>query len=219
MDKFNELYDQYALYKEKANEEELDFTTDLLRYGITEDYYHKVEKATELMNRFYDTKLANSTIRSAVEYRLNDYHAENLKFCLLIDVSRCYDGLNHPTTFTTPEGIALLMLLDKIIGNKDIMSYRQLEAVSPATLSLIDLVPYICECSEQLGSRYSLFLSGIFEKKAPAVDSLYRRLMYKFCKAIAEVDGEISVSEEEWLREIALLNDDDSNNDIDISDF
>jgi hypothetical protein len=219
MDKFNELYDQYALYKEKANEEELDFTTDLLRYGITEDYYHKVEKATELMNRFYDTKLANSTIRSAVEYRLNDYHAENLKFCLLIDVLRCYDGLNHPTTFTTPEGIALLMLLDKIIGNKDIMSYRQLEAVSPATLSLIDLVPYICECSEQLGSRYSLFLSGIFEKKAPAVDSLYRRLMYKFCKAIAEVDGEISVSEEEWLREIALLNDDDSNNDIDISDF
>lgn len=219
MDKFNELYDQYALYKEKANEEELDFTTDLLRYGITEDYYHKVEKATELMNSFYDTKLANSTIRSAVEYRLNDYHAENLKFCLLIDVLRCYDGLNHPTTFTTPEGIALLMLLDKIIGNKDIMSYRQLEAVSPATLSLIDLVPYICECSEQLGSRYSLFLSGIFEKKAPAVDSLYRRLMYKFCKAIAEVDGEISVSEEEWLREIALLNDDDSNNDIDISDF
>ena len=91
--------------------------------------------------------------------------------------------------------------------------------VSPATLSLIDLVPYINECSEHLDSRYSLFLSGIFEKKAPAVDGLYRRVMYKLCKAIAEVDGEISVSEEEWLREIALLNDDDSNNDIDISDF
>ena len=219
MDKFNELYDQYALYKEKLNEEDTDFTTDLQRYGITSDYYHKVEKATELMTRFYDSKLANSTIRSAVEYRLNDYHAENLKFCLLIDVLRCYDGLNHPTTFTTPEGIALLMLLDKIIGNKDIMSYRQLETVRPATLSLIDIVPYISECSEQLGSRYSLFLSGIFKKKAPAVDSLYRRLMYNLCKTIAEVDGVISVSEEEWLREIALLNDDDSNNDIDISDF
>jgi hypothetical protein len=219
MDKFNELYDQYALYKEKLNEEDTDFTTDLQRYGITSDYYHKVEKATELMTRFYDSKLANSTIRSAVEYRLNDYHAENLKFCLLIDVLRCYDGLNHPTTFTTPEGIALLMLLDKIIGNKDIMSYGQLEAVSPATLSLIDLVPYISECSEQLGSRYSLFLSGIFEKKAPAVDGLYRRLIYNLCKTIAEVDGEISLSEEEWLREIALLNDDDPDNDIDISGF
>jgi hypothetical protein len=37
------------------------------------------------------------------------------------------------------------------------------------------------------------------------------------CKAIAEVDGEISEAEEEWLNEIALLNDDDSNNDVDIS--
>ena len=219
MDKFNELYDQYALYKKKVNEEYSEFTTDLLRYGITADYYHKVERVTELLNRFYDAKLLILYFCGAVEYKLNDCHAENLKFCLIIDVLRCYDGLNHPTTFTTPEGIALLMLLDKLIGNKEIMSYRRLEMVSPATLSLIDLVPYINECSEQLGSRYSLFLSGIFEKKAPAVDGLYRRLMYKFCKAIAEVDGEISVSEEEWLREIALLNDDDSNNDIDISDF
>lgn len=219
MEKFNELYDQYALYKEKAEEADSEFTTDLLRYGITEDYFHKVVRATELMNKFYEAKLANSIIRSAVEYRLNDYHAENVKFCLLIDVLRCYDGLNHPTTFTTPEGIALMMLLDKIIGNNDIISYGQLETVSPATLSLIDLVPYISECSEQLGSRYSLFLSGIFEKKAPAVDRLYRRLMYNLCKTIAEVDGEISVSEEEWLREIALLNDDDPDNDIDISGF
>ena len=191
----------------------------MLRYGITEDYFHKVDKATELMKKFYEAKLANSAIRSAVEYRLNDYHAENVKFCLLIDVLRCYDGLNHPTTFTTPEGIALMMLLDKIIGNKEILSYGHLETVSSATLSLIDLVPYISECSEQLGSRYSLFLSGIFEKKAPAVDRLYRRLMYNLCKTIAEVDGEISVSEEEWLREIALLNDDDPDNDIDISGF
>ena len=219
MDKFSDLYDQYALYKEKVEETDSEFTTDLLRYGITEDYFHKVVRATELMNKFYEAKLANSTIRSAVEYRLNDYHAENVKFCLLIDVLRCYDGLNHPTTFTTPEGIALMMLLDKIIGNNDIISYGQLETVSPATLSLIDLVPYISECSEQLGSRYSLFLSGIFEKKAPAVDRLYRRLMYNLCKTIAEVDGEISGSEEEWLREIALLNDDDPDNDIDISGF
>ena len=219
MDKFSDLYDQYALYKEKVQEDDSEFTTDLLRYGITADYFHKVEKATEMMNKFYETKLANSTIRSAVEYRLNDYHAENLKFCLLIDVLRCYDGLNHPTTFTTPEGIALMILLDKIIGNKDIMTYSQLEAVSPSTLSLIDLVPYISECSEQIGSRYSLFLSSIFEKKAPAVDRLYRRLMYNLCKTIAEVDGDISFSEEEWLREIALLNDDDPDNDIDISGF
>lgn len=217
MDKFSQLYDQYALYKEKANEDNFDFTTNLLQYDITEDYFIKVSRATELMLRFYETKLANITIRNAVDYRLNHNHADNIKFCLLIDVLRCYDGLNHPTTFTTPEGIALMMLLDKIIGGNKIMAYSQLESVGAATLSLIDLVPYISDCSEQLGSRYTLYLPTIFVKKAPDLERLYRRTLYNLCKTIAEVDGEISEAEEDWLNEIALLNDEDPNNDIDIS--
>ena len=219
MDKFYELFEHYALYNEKVENESTDFTTDLLRYEISEEYYQKVERATELLRKFYDAKLANPTIRNAVAYRLNCNNADSVKFCLLIDVLRCYDGLNHPTTFTRPEGIALMVLLDKIIGNNEIMSYGCLESVSSATLSLIDLVPYISECSEQLGSRYSLFLTTIVEKKAPALELLYRRLLYNLCKTIAEVDGEISISEDEWLKEIALLNDDDPNNDIDISGF
>ncbi|MEE3415147.1 MAG: hypothetical protein VZR53_07240 [Prevotella sp.] len=219
MDKFIELYDQYALYKEKVEEDDSDFTTDLLRYDISNDYYIKVNRATELLRRFYEAKLANPTIRNAVAYRLNNNYSDSVKFCLLIDVLRCYDGLNHPTSFTKPEGIALMILLDKIIGNNEIVSYGQLGAVSAATLSLIDLVPYISECSGQLGSRYSLFLPTIFEKKAPDLERLYRRLLYNLCKTIAEVDGDITISEQEWLQEIALLNDDDPNNDIDISGF
>lgn len=219
MDKFVQLYDEYALYKEKVGEDNSDFSTDLLRYDITQDYYLKVNRAAVLLQRFYDTKLANSSIRNAIAYRLNNNHVDNVKFCLLIDVLRCYDGLDHPTTFTRPEGIALLILLDKIIGNNEIMAYKQLETVSAATLSLIDLVPYLSECSEQLGSIYALYLPTIFEKKAPDLERLYRRLLYNLCKTIAEVDGVISPAEEEWLNEIALLNDDDPNNDIDISGF
>lgn len=217
MDKFSQLYNQYALYKEKVNEDDSDFTTNLLQYGITEDYYFKVNKATELLLRFYEAKLTNTTIRNAVAYRLNHNHADNVKFCLLIDVLRCYDGLNHPTTFTTPEGIAMMVLLDKTIGESKIMAYEQLSSIDSTTLSLIDLVPYLSECSEQLGSRYSLFLPTIFEKKAPDMEQLYRRILYNLCKTIAEVDEEISAAEEEWLNEIALLNDDDPSNDIDIS--
>lgn len=217
MDKFSQLYNQYALYKEKVDEDNSDFTTNLLQYDITEDYFFKVSRAVELLLRFYEAKLANSTIRNAVAYRLNHNHADNLKFCLLIDVLRCYDGLNHPTTFTTPEGIALMVLLDKIIGEGKMMTYRQLEAVDAATLTLIDLVPYLSECSEQLGSRYSLYLPTIFEKKISNLEHLYRRLLYNLCKTIAEVDGEISAAEEEWLNEITLLNDDNPDNDIDIS--
>ena len=219
MDKFVDLYDQYALYKEKAEEDDKEFTTDLLRYEITKDYFHKVNRATELLRKFYDAKLGNPTIRNSVAYQLNSNNADNVKFCLLIDVLRCYDGLSHPTTFTRPEGIALMMLLDKIIGNNEIIAYGQLQDVSSSTLSLIDLVPYLSECSDELGNKYSLFLPTIFEKKAPELERLYRRLLYNLCKAIAEVDGEITPAEEDWLREIALLNDDDPNNDIDISGF
>lgn len=219
MDKFSQLFDQYALYKEKVNEDDSDFTTNLLQYAITEDYFLKVNRAVELLIRFYETKLANTTIRKAVAYKLNHNHVDNVKFCLLIDVLRCYDGLNHPTTFTTPEGVALMVLLDKVIGEGKIISYKQLSEVDSATLLLIDLLPYLCECSEQLGSRYSLYLPTIFEKKAPNMERLYRRILYNLCKTIAEVDGEISAAEEEWLNEIALLNDDDPNNDIDINGF
>lgn len=219
MDKFSQLYDQYTLYKEKVNKDDSNFTTNLLQYDVTEEYFLKVSRAVELLHKFYEAKLTNTTIRNAIAYRLNHNHADNVKFCLLIDVLRCYDGLSHPTTFTTPEGIALMVLLDKIIGNNKIMAYEQLSTVDSATLSLIDLVPYLSECSEQLGSRYSLYLPTIFEKKAPDMEQLYRRILYNLCKTIAEVDGEISAAEEEWLREIALLNDDDPDNDIDISEF
>lgn len=217
MDKFSQLYEQYSLYKEKVNEEDSNFTTDLLQYDITEEYFLKVSSAVDFLPRFYEAKLANTTIRNAVAYRVNHNHADNVKFCLLIDVLRCYDGLNHPTTFTTPEGIALMVLLDKIIGENKIMGYDQLSMVDSATLSLIDLVPYLSECSEQLGSKYSLYLPTIFEKKAPDMEHLYRRILYNLCKTIAEVDGEISLSEQEWLNEIALLNDDDPNNDVDLT--
>lgn len=217
MDKFNQLYDYYALYKKRINNNDLDFTTNLLQYNISEDYFFKVINAVGLLLRFYEAKLTNVDIRNTVNYRINHNHSDNVKFCLLIDVLRCYDGLNHPTSFTNPEGIALMILLDKIIGENSIITYKQLETVNAVTLSLIDLIPYIGECSEQLGSKYSLFLPTILEKKALEQTRLYRRLLYNLCKTIAEVDGYISSAEEEWLNEIALLNDDDPNNDIDIS--
>ena len=217
MEKFQSLYEQYSLLKGKLKENMNDFSANLLQYGITEDYYRKVDEATELLLKFYDAKIANATIHNALAYRLNDNHAENGKMCLLIDVLKCYEGLSHPTTFTTPEGMALLLLLDKILGNREIKSYAHLGAVSSATLSLIDIIPYASDCSEGLGTNYSLYLPTILQKKSPKNVHLYRRLIYNLCKAIAEVDGEISEAEEDWLNEIALLNDDDPNNDVDIS--
>ena len=220
MDSLDNLYEQYYNLIEKIQENtNSGFTTDLLQYGITKEYFEEVVKATGLLQNFYDKYLTIDNIRNAVCEKISDNHAENVKFCMLIDVLRCYDGLGHPTSFTTPEGIALMVLLGKIMSLGEINSYEQLETVNSSTLSLIDIIPYISECSEELGQKYTLFMSTVFEKEAPDIDRLYRMLLYNLCKRIAEVDGEISISEKEWLEEIALLADDDPDNDIDISDL
>lgn len=218
MESIENLYEQYYNLTEKimeSNSEEL--STNLLQYGITQDYYNQIDQATGLLNDFYEKYLKVNNIEYAVNKRFQCERAENVKFALLIDVFRCYDGLNHPTSFTTPEGIALMLLLGKILYIGQIDSYEQLETVNSATLSLIDIIPHISVCSDELGNRYSLFLSTILEKDYPDLDSLYRKLLYNLCKKIVEVDGKITLSEKEWLNEITLLNDDDPNNDIDVS--
>ena len=218
MESIENLYEQYYNLTEKimeSNSEEL--STNLLQYGITQDYYNQIDQATGLLNDFYEKYLKVNNIEYAVNKRFQCERAENVKFALLIDIFRCYDGLDHPTSFTTPEGIALMLLLGKILYIGQIDSYEQLETVNSATLSLIDIIPHISVCSDELGNRYSLFLSTILEKESPDLDSLYRKLLYNLCKKIVEVDGVITLSEKEWLNEITLQNDDDPNNDIDVS--
>jgi len=218
MESLDNLYVQYYNLIENIQENaDNGFATDLLQYGITKEYYEEVVKATILLQNFYDKHLANDVIRSVVSERLDDNSAENVKFCMMADVMRCYNGLGHPTSFTTPEGIAFMVLLGKVFGLGEVNSHEELGTVNSATLSLIDIIPYISEFSDELGQKYSLFMSTVFDKESPDIDYLYRRLLYYLCKKIAEVDGEISLSEKEWLNEIALLNDDDPDNDIDIS--
>lgn len=217
MEQLENLYEQYYNLLENIQENtDKGIATNLLQYGITEDYYNEVVKATELLCNFYNKYMTNDIIRSAVYERLNNNQADNVRFCMLADVLRCYEGLNHPSSFTTPEGIALMILLGKIFGFGEVNSYEQLGAVNSVTLSLIDIIPYISEFSDELGQKYSLFMSTIFEKESPDIDQLYRRLLYTLCKKIAEVDGKLSLSEKDWLNEIALLNDDDPDNDMDI---
>ena len=217
MESLNTLYEQYNRLKLDLQDENAgEVTTNLLQYGIKRDYFDKVNTAIELLQKFYDRHLTSNRIHDAVSARLNSSRKENVKFCLLIDVMRCYDGLDHPTSFNTPEGAALMIMLDRLIGQAKINQYEQLAVVNSATLGLIDIIPYINECSYALGNRYSLLMSSIFEKISPDMDRLYRRLLYNLCKHIAEVDGVITLSEKDWLNEIALLNDDDPDNDIDI---
>ena len=218
MNSFKLLFKQYALLKNK-NENDDNFSANLLQYGISEEYYDKIQSSTDLLLNFYNSKLSTISLRNAVARKLNVTNDELMKFCLLIDVYRCYSGLSHPTSSTTPEGIAIIILMGKILGIGEIKSYGQLQHVSTITLSLADLLPYIGECSDSLGSKYSLWLPSVLAQKRPERIIPYRKLIYSLCKTIAEVDGEVTIAENEWLNEIAMLNDDNPDNDIDISEL
>ena len=76
--------------------------------------------------------------------------------------------------------------------------------------------PILALVLKLIGVAESPIVPTIIAKKSPDMEPLYRRLIYNLCKTIAAVDGEITIAEQEWLNEIALLNDEDSNNDIDI---
>lgn len=139
MNSLDELYNQYSQLKENLQDSIADgLTTDLLQYGIKRDYYEQVDKATGVLIEFYHKYLTTSDVWSKIVEKLHDERGENVKFCLLVDVTNCYEGLDHPTSFTTPEGIALMILLGKVFGIGEIHSYEQLANVSSATLSLID---------------------------------------------------------------------------------
>ena len=85
--------------------------------------------------------------------------------------------------------------------------------------SLIDIIPYIDQCSQEIGNTNTLLISSVLESTDPDADILYRQLLYKLCKSIASVDGNLAIEEKEWLEEIARLDDDDLTNDIDVNDI
>lgn len=192
---------------------------DLIQYGITEQYYNDIVKAVDLIVDFEEKYLNSHNMYNSISNVINDVDDDDIKLCVLVDIMRCYNGLNHSTSFMTPEGVALLILVNRIYKIGSIKNYEELRAVSYSTISIIDIIPYISECSYELGRTDSLLLSDILVKESPQTDNLYRLLIYNICKKIAEVDDVLSVSEKEWLEKIARLDDDDITNDIDISLF
>lgn len=194
----------------------LDIETDLTQYGVTEEYFSKILSSVTLLYDFSYKYLHNSTLASKLSELTSLQKEDSVCLCMLIDVMRCYNGLNHSISFTTPEGIALLILLSKVYDIGHFELYIDLKYVDSKSLMLSNLLPYIDECSNELG-KDCLIISSLLEKDNPEADIQYRKIIYKLCKNIAEVDGVILWEEKEHLEIIARLDDDDESNDIDVT--
>lgn len=219
MKSFDTYYQQLEILRKEA-ESEIYMEVDLLQSGLTENQFNEINNIVGMMIRFMESSLLTKEVHQVLYdsiMRRSRKSYEDVKLCFLIDIYRCYMGLNHPTSFNTPEGIGIMLLLSRMYNIGVIVNYEDLGKVKSTTLSLINLLTYISGCSEEIETDESeLFLSTVLGEFDSEIDRKYRRFIYSFCKKIASVDGRIDEIEEDWLREIARLNDDDVNNDISI---
>lgn len=214
--------EQLALLREDVKQcNNSEVTTNLLNDSIDESFYLKISKDIQYLVEFHDNYLNNSTIKKYICEVFDSTDNELTKLPLLIDIVRCFDGLEHTTSFNSREGLALLLLLSKLFSLANIYEYEDLEHVDSISLSLINLIPYIDECSHEIGDINSLLVSSIFAKCEYCGDKdvAYRKHLYKFCKDVAIVDNDITLSEQDWLDSIARLDDEDSSNDIDLTEL
>lgn len=196
-----------------------EFSVDLSGVNVTEAYFDNFDWAAQNIVTFFDNHLVNSDVHKAfydvlVGPRRRNY--DDMKFCLLIDIERCYVGLNHSTSPNTPEGIALLLLLTRLFMPQKLFGYAGLNQVPESVINLDAIVAYASMGSEEIDiPADELVIARLLAEVKPNSEVLYRKVIYRFCEAISEVDGTVSRSEDEFLKAILRL-DDDPDNDIEM---
>lgn len=235
MDTFKDFFERLEILKVAEQSEDIlnsdttespefildeDITVDLSRNGVSQEYFDKVDNASTCLVAFYERHIATTLVHNALYdivmlYKRRTY--DDLKLCLMIDVIRCYIGLEHPTSLNSKEGLGLLMLLVKMYKPNYMLTYEGLSTIPESVINLDSLVPFIGACSDEINIKTEKsIISTLLQQSKKNEDKLYRELLYRFCEAISEADGKISISEREWLMSILNLDDDDITNDINI---
>lgn len=193
-------------------------TVDLTISGISPDYYAKIDERSNDILAFFQKEIANQKVRKAlkelvaIEGYCND---DDLMLCLLMDIVHCFDSMNHPTSLSTSEGIALLNVLEKVYYPDYYMSFDELSEVPSFIINLDAMVAYIANCIDATEIiKSQSIISTLLQKVNPEADKVYRILLYRFCEAISEVDGVISIPERELLMNILRLDDNDVTTDV-----
>lgn len=225
MDCFTDFYerlDALTLVNEPQldeNEEPLeeDITSDL-SFGISEDYFDKVDQASSQLYSFYEKYIADSRMHQALHELINTRRRKNyddLKLILMVDVIRAYECLDHSTRLNSPEGIALLLLLVKFFKSDFFISFQGLQAIPSTVINLDGIIPYVSACSDEIDiSKDESVISILLQQVHPKADKTYRQCLYYLFEAVSNVDGVISKSETEYLMGLLHLDDDDISNDI-----
>lgn len=195
-----------------------DILVDLTHSNITPEYFAKIDERSDKILDFFDKEIANEEVRKVLAENITfeRYNGnQDLMLCLLMDIIHYFEGLGHPTNLDSSEGVALLNILSKVYRPDYYMSYVGLSEVPGFIVDLDAMITYIISCIEVTDiMKTQSIISFLLQKIDHALDKEYRILLYRFCEAISEVDGVISVLEQESLRGLLCLNDKDLSNDM-----
>ncbi|MBO4656445.1 MAG: hypothetical protein J5639_01595 [Bacteroidales bacterium] len=193
-------------------------TIDLTSSGVSKEYFTKIDERSDKLLDFYKRSVATQEVRDALRriVAIEGYQDDDdLMLCLLMDFVYCFDGLNHPTSLNTCEGLALLNVMAKVYRPDYYMSYEDLSETPQFIINLDSMVSYIWGCIEETDvMKTQSIVSSLLQVVNPEADKEYRIILYKLCEAISEADGIISTSEREFLMNVLRLDDDDVSNDI-----
>lgn len=191
---------------------------DLTSSGVSKKYFTKIDERSDNLLDFFRQTVATQEVRDALRkiVTIEGYQDDDdLMLCLLMDFVYCFDGLNHPTSLNTCEGLALLNVMTKVYRPDYYMSFEELSETPQFIVNLDSMVSYIWGCIEEtVIMKSQSIVSVLLQAVNPEADKEYRIILYKLCEAISEADGVISTPEREFLMNVLRLDDDDVSNDI-----
>lgn len=130
-----------------------------------------------------------------------------IKLCLFIDFYRCIWGLNHTVNVHTKEGVAFLIVMCRFWNTGEMLGHKELGRIKDDTTELIGMLPLVYQCSEDIGGKHELIVPKAMKQHSDDAEKEYRRKIYNLCRIVAGMDNQLEEVEEEYLKEVALLDD------------
>lgn len=95
------------------------------------------------------------------------------------------------------------------------VTYEGLKAIPEEIINLDGIVPYISGCSAQIDiPEKESVISTLLLAVCPKAERMYRIILYRLFESVAKVDGVITEHEQDYLKKLLHLDDDDIYNDI-----
>lgn len=226
MDCFIDFYERLDAFSQQPtiikDDEKTGPIEDLIASDLSNNidarYFDNIDYATSTVVTFYEDYIADTRLHVALHERMNTRRRKNyddLKLMLMIDVVRAYEGLHHSTRLNSPEGIALFLLLVKMFRPDYFVTYEGLKTIPEDIINLDGLVPYISACSAQIDiPEKESVISSLLMSVRPKAERIYRIILYRLFESVAQVDGVITMAEQDYLRSLLNLDDEDIKNDI-----